>query len=149
MLVNEAVRAMESISDTYLNCYRDGAGLAKAIEKYGMLEKEVDNARILENDMRYNVEFMGLIALKNRLLCSKLAAVMAEERKESRGLHLRFDYPDIDNQSFWVRLIATKKNDGLELSRRPPISGEMAVPTVHKMPYERYLLETGIGLENL
>jgi succinate dehydrogenase / fumarate reductase flavoprotein subunit len=149
ILVNEAVRRFEAISDKYLNCYRDGEGLRAAIEQYEQLEKELENATILCKDMAYNAELMGLIALKNRLLCSKLAAYMGEARKESRGLHLRLDYPNIDNKNYFVRSIAHKDGDNIELSTRKPIAGEIAPPDYETIEYERYLLETGIGLENL
>ena len=149
ILVNEAVRKFEAISDKYLNCYRDGEGLRTAIKQYEELEKELENATVLCKDMAYNTELMGLIALKNRLLCSKLAAYMAEARKESRGLHLRLDYPDIDNKNYLVRTIAQKDGEDIKLSTREPIPGKIAPPDYDTIEYERYLLETGIGLENL
>lgn len=149
ILVNEAVRRFEAISDKYLNCYRDGEGLRTAIEQYEQLEKELENATIISKDMAYNTEFMGLIALKNRLLCSKLAVYMGEARKESRGLHLRLDYPNIDNKNFFVRSIAHKEGDGIKLSTRKPVAGKIAPPDYETIEYERYLIETGIGLENL
>jgi succinate dehydrogenase/fumarate reductase flavoprotein subunit len=149
ILVNQAVKKFESISDRYLNCYRDGQGLREAIKQYEQLEKELEYATILSKDMAYNAELMGFIALKNRLLCSKIAAYMGEARKESRGLHLRLDYPDIDNKNFLVRSIGQRDGNGIKLSTRKPIAGKIAPPDYEKIEYERYLLETGIGLENL
>jgi succinate dehydrogenase/fumarate reductase flavoprotein subunit len=149
ILVNQAVKRFEGISDRYLNCYRDGQGLRQAIKQYEQLEKELEHATVLNKDMRYNTELMGFIALKNRLLCSKIAAYMGEARKESRGLHLRLDYPDIDNKNFLVRSIGQRDGDGIKLSSRKPIAGKITPPDYEKIEYERYLLETGIGLENL
>ncbi len=148
-LVNETTARFEAISDADLNCYRTESGLASALDGYRNLEQDLDRARILEPDMRCNVEFLGYVALQNRLVCAGLSALMARARKESRGLHLRLDYPEIDDEHYLVRFVARRGTDGPELSSRPPLPGTMPLPPPGRMPYERYLLETGIGLENL
>lgn len=148
-LVNQLTSKFEQVSDSYLNCYRDGEGLAKAISAYNTIEIELSSSRTLSKDRHYNAELISLYSLGNRLLCSKIAAIMAERRKESRGLHLRKDYPLLDNRTFLVRTIAKKGKDGIVLTQREPIQGKMPIPESHTMPYEKYLLETGIGLENL
>ena len=148
-LVNQLTSKFEKVSDLYLNCYRDGEGLAKAIRAYNALEVELGKARTLSKDRGYNAELISLYSLGNRLLCSKIAAMMAERRQESRGLHLRMDFPLLDNEKFFMRTIAQKIGDTIALTDRKPIPGKMAIPEMRSMPYEKYLLETGIGLENL
>jgi succinate dehydrogenase / fumarate reductase flavoprotein subunit len=148
-LVNQLTSKFEEVSDRYLNCYRDKEGLEKAIQAYESIEAEVARARTLSKDTRYNAELISLFSLGNRLLCSKIAAIMAERREESRGLHLRKDFPLLDNEKHFVRTIATKVGNTIELTSRKPVPGKMPIPGSHTMPYEQYLLETGIGLENL
>lgn len=147
--VTEAVKKLETISDKGLNCYRTGEGLEEAVDEYVKLERLLDKISLKNKSRAYNYEWIQYIQLKNRLTCSKVAAMMGSMRKESRGLHLRLDYPEIDNENWLVRIIAENKDGEVVLSTRKPVEGKVSLPEPSKIGYETYLLENDLGLENL
>lgn len=147
--IGEAIETFESISDKGLNCYRSEEGLSEAIGRYSKLEDILKDINLNNKSKVYNYEWIQYIQLKNRLICSKIAALMGRMRKESRGLHLRSDYPDIDNTNWLVRIIAENKDGNVVLNTRKPIKDKVVLPAPSKVEYERYLLENDLGLENL
>ena len=60
------------------------------------------------------------IEASNMVRCSELFLVAALERKESRGSHLRIDYPEIDNND-WLKWVILKGKEGQILTRLEPI----------------------------
>lgn len=65
---------------------------------------------------RYNTEFLDAIELKNMLTCAKIIATCARMRKESRGAHLRLDYPDKDDTNWLKNIIVWKQDNRLHTS---------------------------------
>lgn len=51
------------------------------------------------------------IEASNMVRCGELFLLAAMERKESRGSHLREDYPEMDNES-WLKWVVLKEEDG-------------------------------------
>jgi len=140
---------IEKISDKGLTFWRTEEGLIEAINQYETLEKSLDQITLKSKSRAYNFEWIQAIQAKNRLLCSKLAAIMANERKESRGLHLRIDYPEVDNDRYLVRTIAEYKQGKIQLTNRKPIVTKLELPEGGKTEYVKYILENDMGLQNL
>ncbi len=145
----EVNQRIESISDEGLSFIRNEEGLTKAIKAYEELEKSLEGITLKSKSNKYNYELVQALQAENRLLCSKLAAIMAKERKESRGLHLRSDFTDVDNDEFLIRFIAKKVDKGIHLSKRKPIVTKMPLPDSGKTDYIQYILENDMGLENI
>ena len=110
MTVGEAKRRLHSISDDTLKLLRNEEVLADGVRRYEEFEREVDEIGISDKGMLYNLALLDVLQIKNLLTCSRVAAKMALARKESRGLHLREDYPFIDNENWQVRQTAKLKN---------------------------------------
>ena len=78
--------------------------------------KEDDVPRLKAEDphgLRFALE------ARNMVLCAEAMLTAALFRKESRGSHLRLDYPEIDNEN-WLKWIMIEKgsDDGLALSTK-------------------------------
>jgi len=144
----EAEKELERISDEGLGFYRCEEGLDKAIKEYAELSKKLENITIQNKTMDYNYEILQSIQLKNRLTCSQVAAEMAKWRKESRGLHMRFDYPQIDNENFLIKSIATLKDGKMEITHRAPVVVDVALPQPEKKDFVDFILEQDMGLQN-
>ena len=64
------------------------------------------------------------IEAKNMVLCAEAFLRAALYRKESRGSHIRLDYPEIDNTNWLKWILVEKKDDSLVLSTKDiPIAG--------------------------
>jgi succinate dehydrogenase/fumarate reductase flavoprotein subunit len=65
---------------------------------------------------RYNTEILDAIELKNMLTCARMIATSARIRKESRGAHLRLDYPDKDDRDWLKNITLWKGKNSIETS---------------------------------
>ena len=90
---------LDRLCDDGFNCYRDGPRLRRAYEGVLALKERARNLAA-PGGPRYNLELYNALALRNLLLCCEVGLYSALSRKESRGCHLRADYPQVDNQNF-------------------------------------------------
>ena len=88
-------------------------------------------------------------AARNLLACSRVAAKMALERRESRGLHLRDDYSYIDNENWQVRQLAELVNGEDKLSKKVPVVTRIPLRKAEKIDYESFILEEDLGMKNM
>jgi len=68
--------------------------------------------------MKYNHEFNAFIDLANLLVCAEATTRAAQFRKESRGAHLRADYPDTDD-TWLVNTACYLKNGKMHVKKYP------------------------------
>jgi succinate dehydrogenase / fumarate reductase flavoprotein subunit len=145
----EAVIRLENISLMGINCIRNEAGLNRAVNDFNALIGEIENITLTDKSRKYNYEWLQANQVKNRLTCSLLAALMGRERKESRGLHLRDDYPLIDNGNYLARMLAVNKDGKAIITKRPPIVTKVPLPVPGKCDYLSFITDYGLGLENI
>ena len=77
---------------------RDGDGLQQALEGIESLRAEARELRIAEFN-RCNPELTDAIELPHMLAAAEAIAVSALERRESRGAHVRADFPEHDTEN--------------------------------------------------
>ena len=141
---------MEAAADRGIGCVREEKSIRQAIADFEVIEAKLPTVSIGSKSRAYNYEWIQYFQLRNRLTCSKLAAMMADIRKESRGLHIRSDYPSIDNETQLLRTFAERNGEGsISFSRRPPIAGKVPLPPPGIIDYRDYLMTADLGLENL
>jgi succinate dehydrogenase / fumarate reductase flavoprotein subunit len=71
-------------------------------------------------DCRFNPGWHESLSLRNLLICSEAIARCALERKESRGAHMRVDFPSTDAEQGKWNLVIRRGHEGqMELSREP------------------------------
>ena len=90
------------------------------------LRKELDTLALATPSRAYNLEWMQSIAVRNLALCAEIGIHAALERKESRGTHLRDDYPQVDNKNFLFSNVASLDDGEPRYGRREP--GETFLP---------------------
>lgn len=149
MTIGEAKRRLHSISDDTLKLLRNEQVLADGVRRYEEFERDIDKIGIADKGLLYNLALLDVIQIKNLLTCSKVAAKMALARKESRGLHLREDYPFIDNENWQVRQVAELRCGHDRLSTESPVVTKMPLREPAKVDYETFILTEDLGMKNM
>ena len=146
--VKRAKEKLQRISDSTLKLLRSEQTLAMGIRAYEDLENELRDITISSKGLLYNRELLEALQLRNLLTCSRVAAKMALERRESRGVHLREDYPMIDNENWQVRLTAEWK-DGDQLAKEAPVVTRIPLRPPEKVDYSTFVLTEDLGMKNM
>ena len=108
----------------------------------------MDNISITAKGLLYNRELLEALQLRNLLTCSTVSAKMALMRKESRGVHLREDYPLIDNVDWQVRLVSEQKCDNDNLSMVLPVVTKIPMKKAERIYYGTYVMTEDLGMKN-
>jgi len=117
-------RRIQKIMDEYVGVARNGEDLIKAVDELEKIRQEmlpdicVSGERELEK-LCFALEACGLLDVG--LMISK-AALM---RCESRGAHLREDYPQRDDKNWLKNIVIRKRDNRMELETRPVVFGEL------------------------
>lgn len=146
--VKQAKERLQSISDATLKLLRNEQTLAKGVSDYEALKEEMDNISITAKGLLYNRELLEALQLRNLLTCSTVSAKMALMRKESRGVHLREDYPLIDNVDWQVRLVSEQKCDNDNLSTVLPVVTKIPMKKAERIDYGTYVMTEDLGMKN-
>ncbi len=147
--IGEARRRLQDISDSTLKLLRTEETLSEGVKQYAKLEKEMENLTVAGKGLLYNREILEALQLKNLLTCSRISAKMALERRESRGLHLREDYPMIDNENWQVRLVAERRNGEDHLEKEVPAVTKIPLRKPEKIDYSTFVLTEDLGMKNM
>ena len=96
--VNEYRDTLKKILWEKVGVLRDSAGLSEAVDE---LKKLAATPQRLEcRDRGYNRELINALENQNMIRAALTIALAASARKETRGAHIRTDYPDADNANF-------------------------------------------------
>lgn len=104
-------RELQQIMKENVGIVRDKKRLDQALSEINRLEEELETNTSISNVRRYNTEVLDALELGNMLNCARLIATGARMREESRGAHLRLDYPQKDDGN-WLKNIMLWKEDG-------------------------------------
>jgi succinate dehydrogenase/fumarate reductase flavoprotein subunit len=107
---------VQEILDTYLHLLgRNEDNLNRAIGKIKGLRKDAESLRLKHRSLVMNKEWLEGIECLNAIDVLDMLANTALMRKESRGLHYREDFPDLDNEN-WLKIIKLqRKGDDISL----------------------------------
>jgi len=90
-----------------------GETLQEAFDKIMELRKRYENISIQDQGRRFNTDLLEAVELGFLLDLAEVTVITCRERRESRGAHLREDFPDRDDKKFMVHSMAykTEKTD--------------------------------------
>lgn len=80
--------------------YRSEASLTDALEYVHYLMKRSYGLHCINKERHNNVELPAILEFQNALVIAEAMVVSAMQRKESRGVHFREDYPMRDDRFF-------------------------------------------------
>lgn len=125
----QGMRLMERIADYGFNFVRSGDQIRKSLEDLERFEREVvPELTITDPDPVYNLEILSWFSLKNLLLCLKMGLRAAERREESRGSHIRVDFPQVDHDKFLFRTVFRPQGEGFQMEAVRPRVVRFALP---------------------
>ena len=101
------------------------------VEKLNELKERYKNISIQDKGTVFNTDLIEAIELENLLDTAEATVLSALNRTESRGAHMREDYPNRDDEN-WMKHSFIYKKDSAE----PEIKYKPVVVTKYK-PMER------------
>ena len=125
----ESLKKLRSAADAGFGPIRNEAGLSGALAEIRRIqEEELPNLRAASRSPVYNYSRMCAIGEENLLTCAEAGVRAALMRKESRGFHLRSDFPAVDNSRFASRILAERDGKEMQLSERKPNIRSIPIP---------------------
>jgi succinate dehydrogenase / fumarate reductase flavoprotein subunit len=85
------------------------------------LRKRYAKVGIHDRGQRFNTDLLEAIELGFLLDLAEVVVVSARNRKESRGGHMRDDYPDRDDKKYMKHTMAYKKGSKIEIDWKPVV----------------------------
>lgn len=109
---------------------RSETGLKATLDKLLQFRLQLENLCCIHSKERiYNMEWLRVIQCENLLLCCEAGVRAALERRESRGCHMRSDYPQVNHNDFLVKFVFHMEPGGLAMTTRRPRPGSYDLPT--------------------
>ena len=107
-------RALQKMMWESVGPLRDGGGLKEALEKIAGLKKQAGDLRI-SDVKRFNTEVIDAIELSHMIVAAEAITFSALERAESRGAHVRSDFPKRDDGAPVKNMIVSTKSGKCEI----------------------------------
>ncbi|NLY03483.1 MAG: fumarate reductase flavoprotein subunit [Campylobacter sp.] len=101
---------MKDVMWEYVAIFRNGDGLAKAVNELEELYKKSLDLKLTSKEKAGNAEFEDAYRVPMMLKLALCVAKGALERTESRGAHYREDYPKRDDANWLSRTLASWKD---------------------------------------
>jgi succinate dehydrogenase / fumarate reductase flavoprotein subunit len=99
-------RELQETMDKNAQVFRTEESLNEALEKITELRERYEQIGIQDRGKRFNTDLLEAIELGFLLDLAEVTVVTCRERRESRGAHLREDYPDRDDKKFMLHSMA-------------------------------------------
>ncbi|WP_416140075.1 succinate dehydrogenase flavoprotein subunit [Halomonas sp. HK25] len=100
--VPELKRALQSIMQNSFGVFREEENMQKGVKQLAELRERIANAYLPDKTNAFNTARVEALELDNLMEVAEATAISALERKESRGAHSRYDYPDRDDVN-WLK----------------------------------------------
>ncbi|MBI1958276.1 MAG: FAD-binding protein [Candidatus Rokubacteria bacterium] len=112
------VRRLQRLMWDKVGAVRDGTELSAAAAELRDLTDQARSLR-LGPERRQNLDVLDAVELRLMLLTADIVARSALCRQETRGAHIRADYPDRDDARWLANIVARRQNGGLSLAVEP------------------------------
>lgn len=144
-------KRLEKIADEGFHFFREEKTLAKALKDIEELEKSAAEAGLQTKERKYNLEWYQYVTARNLLFCTHAGIHGAKERKESRGCHMRTDYPEVNNKEYLYNFYTSIRDGKLAFTSERPKDTFTPLPERNAASVPEFILEQlgGKAIENL
>ena len=103
-------KELQETMDKNAQVFRTEETLNEALAKIAELRERYEKISIQDQGKRFNTDLLEAVELGFLLDLAEVTVVTCRERRESRGAHLREDYPNRDDKKFMVHSMAYLKD---------------------------------------
>lgn len=100
--IPELKAELQSIMQNSFGVFREEKNMQEGVKKLAELRGRIANAHLPDKSNAFNTARVEALELDNLMEVAEATAIAALERKESRGAHSRYDYPDRDDVN-WLK----------------------------------------------
>jgi len=100
--VPDLKRELQDIMQTSFGVFREEENMVEGVKRLEELRERIANAYLPDKSNTFNTARVEALELDNLMEVAEATAIAALERKESRGAHSRYDYPDRDDVN-WLK----------------------------------------------
>ncbi|MBQ0753004.1 MAG: succinate dehydrogenase flavoprotein subunit [Gammaproteobacteria bacterium] len=111
--VSELRNNLQSTMQNAFGVFRKGDLMEDGVSKVADLRARIANGHLEDKSMAFNTARIEALELDNLLEVAEATAIAAETRKESRGAHSRYDFPDRDDENWLCHSIFDPKTKTL------------------------------------
>ena len=117
---------IEAIREALFDCMwddvgivRDAAGLRRALHTLAELDGALARTGVADGDRAFNLNWHDWMNLRNLISVSRVIALSALEREDSRGAHFRSDHPETGDLRTSSCVVIESRDDDLSVRREP------------------------------
>ena len=119
--VAEIRKELQVEMDRNAQVFRTEESLGHALTVIEGLRKRYKNVGIHDRGQRFNTDLLEAIELGFLLDLAEVVVVSARNRKESRGGHMRDDFPKRDDKKYMKHTMAYKKGQKITIDWKPVV----------------------------
>lgn len=138
----KVLEEIEEICDNGFHFFRTQQRLDEAEKRICALSNTLDSMAVSGKFREYNYEWLCAASARNLALCAQMGIIAAGRRKESRGTHMRADYPIIDHEHQLHRFVFHLENGKPVYRLEKPTAGRLPLPTKNVATIPDYILES-------
>ncbi len=105
---------MQSLMTQQCSVFRDGSSLQQTLEQLGQLKKRLTNVGLTNKSRVFNLELQEALEFSNMLRVAEVIVYSALKRTESRGAHLRLDFPERNDEDWLKHTLVFESPTGLQ-----------------------------------
>jgi fumarate reductase flavoprotein subunit len=98
---------------------RDAAGLKRGLAKLDAIEGELLATGVADGDRAFNLTWHDWLNLRSLVEISKVIALAALERENSRGAHFREDFPGEGDLAASTYTVVRQRDGALDITEEP------------------------------
>ncbi|MFC1869233.1 FAD-binding protein [Thermodesulfobacteriota bacterium] len=135
----KVLSGIRAAADRGLGAIRDERGLREALGEIERIrEEDIPVMRAGSATRVYNYEWLQAFQTENLSTCAEAGVRAALMRKESRGNHIRSDYPEVDHDHWIQRIFISNDRGRMALSKHLPKSTRLPPPAGYVDTVLRY-----------
>ena len=120
--VSDLRKELQSKMLSHFGVFRKGDLMEEGVKMVAELRERIANAHLDDKSKAFNTARTEALELDNLLEVAEATAIAADQRKESRGAHSRYDFPDRDDENWLCHSIfdpATKELTKRAVNMKP------------------------------